>query len=573
MDESLRQKWETILNRHPDAAARERAREVLAEAGPSEETQEIAEGVADVSRAPVNLLDRATSSRPAEPEGGILSQLNPIPLLQRADRAVEGLLPEGARAFANKAWDRFTMGYGPRLSDALGTTDRAGREAEYAASPTATALGGGTGLGASALAGPARAVGSGVANALPIASSSLGRLFAALGTGAGTGAAMEAMDAQGMDDPEGIPGRVGHGAAVGAAAGLVGPAAGAARAGVQRLSPWVRRAAQADEAGLMEGARALPRGREGVQRAAEGARDDILAADEAMTAQARENYRAGTEAVLSRPVPMEPIRRRVLDVGVQSRPLSSDRAVSPDAPASPVVQRGQRVLADLRNKPTVEDALQVRRGLDEDAAFGAQAPTPEQLAARQVRGAVREAVRDASPAVAMADDQFANFRRGQERRSDILFRSQDGGRSVQLSDEALEAMPAGMRQAMRVGDEVKAASMLERLGDDSIEALRMQPYLDELASQSPAFAQALERLMAKKALEATRLATLSPQVRTNLSPAVTQLPIVGAAAPYLAQYGRGGLRLLDQSLQLPQQAPPTIPMSLLDAVMGRQEKR
>jgi hypothetical protein len=533
-------------------------------------------------------LRRGKSPPPVEQGDGVLSQFNPIPLLQRADRAVEKLLPEGSRAFATKMFDTFTMGYGPKVSDALGTTDREQREAEHAASPRATAAGAGTGLGLSALAGPGRMAGEAVAAGVGRAAPALaGSLQARFGVPAVTGALTAGMDAEGMDKPSAIPERMAMGAAAGTAGQAAASAArpivqGAARAGqaaVRRVSPWIRRAAEADEAGLMEGARALPRGKEGVQRASEQARDDILAEDEAMTAQARQDYRAGTEAALNRPLPMEPIRRRVLDVGVQSRPISSDRT-----DPTPIVQRGQRVLSDLRNNPTVGDALQVRRGLDEDAAFGAPAPTPEQLAARQVRGAVREAVRDASPAVAAADDQFANFRRGQERRNDILFSSEQGGRAASLSDEALEAMPAGMRQALRVGDEKKAAAVLERLGDDSVEALRMAPYLDELRAQHPAFGQALDRLMAKKSLEATRLFTLEPGPRTNLQNAVAQVPGVGGPMSMALQYGRGLGRTADRALsaadaldspamQQGMRGAPALNLNILDALMARRQEQ
>lgn len=536
------------------------------------------------------LQARAKPAPPMEEGKGLLSQFNPIPLLQRADRAVGNLLPDGSRAFANKMFDTFTMGYGPKASDAMGFTNKDQREAEQELSPTATSLGGGTGLGLAALAGPARMAGEAVAAGVGRAAPALaGSLQARFGVPALTGAVTAGMDAQGMDNPSAIPERMAMGAAAGAGGQAVASAArpviqGAARAGravVQGASPWIRRAAEADDAGLMEGARALPRGKEGVQRASEGARDDILAADEAMTTQAQQNYRAGTEAALNRPVDMRPVRRRVLDAGVQSRPLSSDGT----AP-TPVVQRGQRALSDLRNSPTVGDALQVRRGLDDDAGFGAQAPSPEQLAARQVRGAVRDAVREASPAVAAADDQFANFRRGQERRNDIMFRNEAGGNAVALSDEALEAMPAGMRQAMRVGDEVKAASFLERLGDDSVEALRMAPYMDELRAQSPAFGQALDRLMAKKSLEATRLLTLEPGPRTNLQNAVAQVPGFGGPLQMAVQYGRGLGRTADRALstadaldspamQSGMRGAPALNLNILDALMSRrkQEKR
>jgi hypothetical protein len=551
-----------------------------------------------LQRDPVDPLDAAMQRRQQEPQDDGMGSKVASAGKYLGSEMLEGLKGIGGmiyRPIANtprskdmaergenlisNAADTFTLGAYSGLTDMAGITSPQGRAELAAKHPGGAMYGQGAGALAGALSGPARMLTEGIETGVrtlapDLANRLLGRVGANVTAGAMVGGTQNYLESGG--DLDATLQGVGGGSATSLVASGVPEGVRAARRGLQGASPWIGRYADAKDAGRLGAAEALPRGREGIQRASERARDDILTADEGLTQQAQTDYQAQIAPALGRPIDMSPVRRAVLQSGVNSRPASTG---SPEA-ATPIVRRGQQVLDDLRVDPTVDDALFVRRGLDEEAAMGSpMPPTPEQRAARQMRGGVRQAIRDASPEVAQADDQFTQFRRGQERRNDILFRSEDGGRGVQLADDALEAMPAGMRQALRVGDEIKAAQFLETMGDESIEAMRRAPYFDELRRQHPAFGEALDQLMAKKALEATRLDTVTPQVRTNLAQALGQLPIMGGllggGTNLAAQYARGAGRFADQSLRNLQPAANLVPplsLSLIDAFQRRREQ-
>lgn len=440
-----------------------------------------------------------------------------------------------AASFLQGATDKLSFGLYPKLTDALGLSSPEMRQQVYDDAPNEGYIGQGTGYGLSAVAGPAALTGQAVSRttaavAPGLASQAIGRVGAAATTGAALGMAETGdLDAAAA------------GAFFGTAAQAVPEAASAGRRAIQGASEWVKRYAHAQDAGLLPAARALPRGREGITRASEQARDRILARDADLTEQARADYQARVEPELANPASPAPVRRRLLEQGVANRTSSGE-------PLNASVPRAvERTMRQMGGEPTVDDLLRIRRTIDQEAGFGAPAPTPRQAAARDIRGAVREGIREASPAVAAADDEFAAFRRLQNRRRDILTGSEDGPRVADAPvDDAANAAP------LRPADAKRAAAQLERLGDDSVEAMRGAPYLDELAAQDPAFRAALDELMAKKALEATRLLTLQPQVRTNLAQAVTNLPVIGTTANLAMQYGRGSGWLLDQALRAPE---------------------
>lgn len=200
---------------------------------------------------------------------------------------------------------------------------------------------------------------------------------------------------------------------------------------------------------------------------------------------------------------------------------------------------------------TVGGALGQRRALQKEAAFRSTSPTPEQLAAQEAYQALRGAIRKAAPDVGAADDAYSAYARQADRRRDILYRSEDnvvkgGGQhpdapDIEFADELGQEPPQ-----MRVGKEQAAATTLGRIEDTNVEGLRVAKYLDELAQQDPAFAQALDFIASKKALEGTRFSA-EGMLPTSLTGAVS----AGGLLPTIRQNVRAlGARVVDPAADL-----------------------
>lgn len=418
----------------------------------------------------------------------------------------------------NAATNMMTLGVADKIRNAIGDSSTPEERARLAReNPGDDMTGKALGLVGSMVAGPARvldtAARAGMSRLAPgLAASVPGRIAAGAGAGAAAGAAGGAVEG----GWEGAKTGAKWGAAAGAGGQALAEGGRAAAAGLMRL-PWIRRFVEASDDGRiaaveadMAAGRVAP-GREGIQQVKERTRDEIQGRRRQLADEAGSRYQAAIEPELGRPMNMTPVRRQVLETGVNSRPLSAANVEA----STPVVDRGKRVLDDLQSDPTVEDALQVRRQLDESAGFGSPSPTPDQLAARNVRGGVRQGIREASPAVAQADDAFSAHKARQHRADDIVYRNEEGGRMADAAptpaDEALEGLPV-----MRAGDESRAATNLGRIGDTSEEGLRFQSQLQELADMDPEFGAALQRMLAKKAFEATRF-SLDPAIQDNLA--------------------------------------------------------
>lgn len=431
-------------------------------------------------------------------------------------------LPAPVSAFLDEMNRSLTLGAWNKLEDKAGGRTEEVQRQLAAEHPNMAALGKGTGIAASAAIGPGRLAGTGaqqiVSAAAPrLAASAGGRILASGATGALAGTALAGGEsAVAGNNAEEAADALKAGALSGGAGGLL---LGAGAEGLRALgnmirgsSPWIDRYARARDSGALDQVRAdtrsgaLPAGKEGIRRASERARDEILARDATLTGEATGAYRGAVDPLRPQRVPATPVQTRLLDLEAQNMTSSGE-------PISATLPRvSERVSRQVGEAPTLDDLLRIRANLDEQAGFGAPAPSNSQLATRQVRGAVRQGIREASPVVAAADDEFSRFAQTQNRRSDILTGREAGARAADAPVIPGEAAP------LRVSDEVGAATRLGRIGDETEEGLRLAPYLEELAAQDPAFRQALDRLVAKKAFEGTRLSLTNP-IQQNLTKA------------------------------------------------------
>ena len=379
----------------------------------------------------------------------------------------------------------------------------------------------------------------------------------------------------------GLDGRnVAEGASEGAksGAGLGGLAAGAGellRGGSRLLrgvDPWVRRAGEAADRGYYTSADAIavPKGNEGMQVASERALQRVLNRDGELEQGARQAYRDRVDPELGRPVDPDTINRPLHDARVAN--LNPDTG----APLHPRVE--DRLAAAMeetgKGAPSVGGTLARRRALKRDAQFQNPSPTPEQEAARDTYQALRSGVREASPAVREADDAFAAHARTRDRRSDILFNTEEqviarNGEMPEVTppvEYADEVFEAGARP--RVGKERSAVTTLGRVGDDNVPGLRAKRYIEELQLQDPKIAEAIEELADIKARELTRL-SLKGLGATDLQGAVqgaglfrtvgqnargigagldTTLTLAGQSADEIARGAPVYLRGIDQAI-------------------------
>jgi hypothetical protein len=573
----LRAKWETIAAKHPDQKARERARAVLSELGGEPQSGPYAEGYQSpvpepLQRPAVDPLDAAMQRRQQaqpEPDGdGVLDMAGKAlnyagsemltglrglggglihPSIARTPR--ERDMAERVVNLGTRAADAFSLGAYSGVTDMAGLTDPESRAALAEKHKGGSMYGDAMGALGGAVAGPAKLITEGVTRGMTRLAPGLmtqmqGRIGAPMIAGGLVGGTQGAVGSGG--DLEATFEGAGAGAAAGAASATIPLGVDMARRGIQKASPWVGRYAQAKDAGKLPAAEALPKGQEGVTRASEQARDKILTQRDAKMAKAGTEYQAVEDAAASAPADVSKVRE-ALDKVRQGNQLSTGQPIS-RALDDEIAALEAQVLDDV---PT-SDLLALRRSLQERANFQNKSPSDREMAARKLYEALRQGVRSSSPALGEADDMFSAASK-EARKTDELLGSNKPVKSVK------------QRRA--------AAAELEYLGSDSVPAQRRAPDLEALASQDPVFAQALDDLMAKKALEATRL-TLTPGVRTGFTPAVSH--IGGMPLQVAAQLGRAGGRLADQSLRNIQPvanlAPP-LSLGLLDAYKRRREQQ
>lgn len=502
------------------------------------------EGVpAMLKREPLDLLDANMQRRqeqqqePAEKPG----------LLKRALTSLDGT---PVHAFMDRANDAFSGGAWPAITNALGIDTPESRDELARQNPTAASLGTGTGYGASAFYGPAMLTTKALtAGASRVAPELMGKALGKVGMGATSGLLMGGAEgASRTGTVEGALDAAGAGALAGTVTSAVPAGIQAARTKLHEASPWIGRYADAKEAGRLPAAKALPAGREGIIDASRSARDGILARKDVLKGQAQGDYKSAIEPELGKPA----------DVAAIQEGLAKLRAGNIVPATGEVVDEAlERQIAALTKKmgdaPDVDSVLILRRSLKQAAGFKNPSPTPDQLAARQLYKAFKQGAQNASPVVKEADAKFA------------AAKTQEG----EVMDTLGVPRGIGGKAANR-----KAAKELEYLGDDSVPALERQPDLQSLRNMDPGYAEALAQLEAKKALEATRLLTLQPQVRTSINPLLANVPLVNAAAPQVYQWSRGAGRIADQSLRNAQPAAemtPRLTMSLIDAYLARRK--
>lgn len=409
------------------------------------------------------------------------------------------------------------LGLPAKLLDLTGLRSEADSQADMAANPTAAALGKGTGMGLDmVMPGGAgnmltRSAGAAVESAAPrLAQSVVGRIASGGLQGVGVGGAYGAAEAATNGEP--IVPALERGAALGGAAGTGGAAAGEAMTGLSkllRLDPWIRRYAEAQMGGAYKdpAMQALPGGKEGIQEASRQGLGRIMTQDAKRLTEAGGEWQKTMDAEGQRPLD----GRALTDQLEQGRRANVD----PDSqlPIRDSVERAyQTAIRRTPEQPTVQGSVMRRQGLRADAAFDSPSPTPEQDAARAVYSALRQGVRNASPAMASADDAYAAEAARAARTHDILANTEEnvitggpghiGGEARPMESPAELGVEPGR---MRVGKERQAITTLRRVGDTNEPGLRAKQFLDELYHQDPEFAKAIDFILAKKAKEATSL--------------------------------------------------------------------
>lgn len=203
--------------------------------------------------------------------------------------------------------------------------------------------------------------------------------------------------------------------------------------------------------------------------------------------------------------------------------------INPDtgAPAIPGVdaefQRAVEAMGPEGTANTVEGMLKLRRALKVKANFANTAPTAEELAARHVYQTFRQAIRNASPEIAAADDAFAASARKAGRREDIMHGSEDPAAQPATPEtphepsDLIDAPAEPVDPKIRVAKEDAGIRKLKRIGDTNEPGLFAKKHLQELGAQDDEFASALKFIEDKKAYEATRLA--KPPLPTSFSEA------------------------------------------------------
>ncbi len=445
-----------------------------------------------------------------------------------------------ARALASKAEpflsplnDALSFGYWSKGMDAAGMDSPEHRAQMAAENPTATDLGRGTGMGLSAVIGPAAATGKAVAAGVTRAAESVaprladtvvGRIGQAAAAGAGTGALVGAAEAGGHD--EDIAAGAGRGAVAGGVAGggLQTVAEGAR--GVSdliRKNPWIKRYGDAKAGGNYETPEqmALPKGEEGIQKAAEQGRNRIVERNGKLLTEAGDKYDAAIDAALAKMPEKSPdaIVAKLEELRAGNRLGNGDVR---DRGFEGALDEAKRRLGmkqvrvqhseyqdrpeDFASVSDTKDLIDARRSLKDDAGFGQPNPTPEQRATKKVYHAIREPLRKDVPGLGQADDEFSAAKTAADRRNDILHGSEDS-----------PAMPLveGEPPVVRAGAEKQAASKLRTVGDTTVPGLSNKAHLEELADSDPEIRAAIEFILDKKAREAVRFGM--PKIQTTLT--------------------------------------------------------
>ncbi len=225
--------------------------------------------------------------RPGEPDAGLEAQ----------DRMMGAL--------GSSFTDNFALGLPGRVLDTLpaklqpylgGTREQ--RDTSRAQSPVGDIAGATLGQGLSGVAGPEALIGKGVQASVPAAASPVGRIAANAVIGAGTGGIGEgARASMNPDSPESageaaLRGMI-FGGVLGGGLSTVGEAAGGI-SNLLRKDQQIGTYAKANEAGAYDSPdmKALPKGREGIRRAAEKGLSRVVSRDQELGDEASKSYQA-----------------------------------------------------------------------------------------------------------------------------------------------------------------------------------------------------------------------------------------------------------------------------------------
>lgn len=485
-------------------------------------------------------VDRTTKAGLIEPPGF-------MDKLRAAWSALEsGESADSMDAYASRATDVASLGAIPWLAEKVVSGSAEAAAAAQARNPIAAQVGNIGGLGLSMAAGPARAAGAAGANVAGalgrVAPSVAGRVAGAAAGGAVAGGLYEGADAAARGgDLADVGERAQEGAALGAAFAAPFAIAGEAAGGVSKLlrrDPWIGRYARAKETGAYKdpAMKALPKGPEGIQAAAEKVRPQVMARDEQLVREGGQRYAAEVDPLMGQPADAGPMRRRLLEKSIESRNSNFDTTQKGK------VQRAiKSVTDDIPPEPQVSDLLAARRNLKERSGYGQPAPTDDQRLNRELYQAIKNSLGE----TAAADDAYAAVMRQAGRRRDILARSEDqltrGSALQSAGPDDVEAVLEAVPPNMRVNYEQAIARNLKRIGDTNEPGMAMASYLDELAAQDEVFAKALDFVAAKKALEATRFA-----VRGALPTSLSGATALAGVANSVGQNARAiGARVID----------------------------
>lgn len=510
----------------------ERIREMVTAmhaAGESDEAIKAALDLARKQETPAVL----TPEKKAKLEAGIAKQkakvdaLNAEPDPMSLGQIAKNVIPTSA-ALLDRLWNGATFGGWQATMDKVGEGEnyRARQDALNSSAPGRFAgdFMGGVGGTATGSAAGAGLLGMLESKVPALATSALGRVAANTGVGAVTGAGSEAAHAtsegEGLEE---IGRRAGKGALVGGALGAgfsgVGEGAGVVSR-VIRKDPAAGRYLKAKEVGAYKDPEmaSLPKGKQGMQEAADATVEKMATREKTLAAQreAEWDMTGADPATLAKPIDTKPILQQ-LRAGRQKH-IDPDTGLPADG-ADSIVAAYDRAISRTGAQATVGGVLKRRQSLKKSAAFDNPNPSPEQLAARDVYQTFRQAVRGASDELAAADDAFSASAKAADRRAELV------------GADLTTAGPAQMEAA---------AARLGRVEDTNRPGLRTQKRLDELHESDPEIAAAMDFLANKKAQEAVRFGL------PNTSPDLSKATLFAGIPRFLGQNARAiGAKVVD----------------------------
>lgn len=273
---------------------------------------------------------------------------------------------------------------------------------------------------------------------------------------------------------------------------------------------------------------ALPKGKPGYYKAAQGARNTLSNNASDDLAAARKEYADGLAAV-ERDVgdklhPTDGIMQRmgalreenmVNGVAVDEKLNAAlDKVGSMmKRPTGIVSKDGREITAP---EATVGEILKIKRGVDKLADWGMPA-TPETRPYRLIAKDLAQEAETIDPRIGPMNQKYHSSMSKLEETNDILY----GKDAPAVADRS-----AGRRQA---------AGKLARVGDDTAAGSLAQEDLDHLAAGDPRAAEAIRPIREKKALERTRFGL----------PQISRSPEKWGGSLLEQNLGAGGARVLD----------------------------